>query len=229
MSKDPEYLPSTDFTQPHVLEDSVQRHIDSAFRLLRHDVFGSLKGVLHALLVGEMSESRGFKTKPPSGDLRTHRYADAAIQTIDISVRSTLEFVISFEAPRQVQRKPVSEQGQWWRESSRPEPGCLVSFVFFKEGKGQFLFFVVTEKNTHKSSGEHDQEKNAESTLVSKDFNPSVTVKLARQTRPDLFVSVECYKDMIHGVLIEVPGIIPDTFEPVLKNLQRMNQRAEIP
>ncbi|KAJ6127868.1 hypothetical protein N7471_009085 [Penicillium samsonianum] len=45
-----EYLPSTNFLQPHFLADPLQRYIDSTFRLLRHDIFGSAKNVLRDLL-----------------------------------------------------------------------------------------------------------------------------------------------------------------------------------
>lgn len=43
MSDEEEFLPYTDPNEPHFLEDSTQRHIDTYFRLLRHDIFGELK------------------------------------------------------------------------------------------------------------------------------------------------------------------------------------------
>lgn len=46
----PEYLPSTDFTRPHFLDDPLQRHIDSTFRLLRYDIFSPVKDVMKELL-----------------------------------------------------------------------------------------------------------------------------------------------------------------------------------
>ncbi|KUJ06169.1 uncharacterized protein LY89DRAFT_770969 [Mollisia scopiformis] len=39
----PEFLPSTDLGQPHFLNDQAERHLDTHFRLLRHDIFGELK------------------------------------------------------------------------------------------------------------------------------------------------------------------------------------------
>ncbi|OQD75805.1 hypothetical protein PENDEC_c006G06838 [Penicillium decumbens] len=50
VSGNSEYLPSTNFLQPHFLPDTLQRYIDSTFRLLRHDIFGSAKDVLRDLL-----------------------------------------------------------------------------------------------------------------------------------------------------------------------------------
>jgi hypothetical protein len=43
MSDEKEFLPYTDPNEPHFLEDPTQRHIDTYFRLLRHDIFGELK------------------------------------------------------------------------------------------------------------------------------------------------------------------------------------------
>src|SRR5690606_11828397 len=51
----PERLPPSDFTLPHLLDDPVHRHIDSALRLLRHDIFGPVKDVLKDLLSEDTS------------------------------------------------------------------------------------------------------------------------------------------------------------------------------
>lgn len=40
-----DFLPSTDLEEPHFLINKSQRHIDTQFRLLRHDTFGELKDV----------------------------------------------------------------------------------------------------------------------------------------------------------------------------------------
>ena len=46
----PEFLPSTDLDQPYFLNDPVARHLDTHFRLLRHDIFGELKEALGGLI-----------------------------------------------------------------------------------------------------------------------------------------------------------------------------------
>ena len=43
MSDHKEFLPYTDPDQPHFLDDPVQRHVDTYFRLLRHDIFSGSK------------------------------------------------------------------------------------------------------------------------------------------------------------------------------------------
>jgi hypothetical protein len=46
-----EFLPSTDPDQPHFLADPAERHLDTHFRLLRHDIFGELKQALDAMMI----------------------------------------------------------------------------------------------------------------------------------------------------------------------------------
>jgi hypothetical protein len=46
-----EFLPSTDLDQFHFLVDPAERHIDTHFRLLRHDIFGELKEALGRLMI----------------------------------------------------------------------------------------------------------------------------------------------------------------------------------
>lgn len=41
---------STDVDQPHFLADPARRHLDTHFRLLRHDIFGELKQIVGALM-----------------------------------------------------------------------------------------------------------------------------------------------------------------------------------
>jgi hypothetical protein len=48
---DHEFLPSTDPDQPHFLANPAERHLDTHFRLLRHDVFGELKQALAGLMI----------------------------------------------------------------------------------------------------------------------------------------------------------------------------------
>jgi hypothetical protein len=46
-SDDPEFLPSTDLDQPCFLTDAMAPHLDTHFRLLRHDIFRELKEAFH--------------------------------------------------------------------------------------------------------------------------------------------------------------------------------------
>ena len=113
-----EYLPSTNFLQPHFLADPLQRYIDSMFRLLRHDIFGSAKDVLRDLLQQDDLARNPYISGKDSG---THLYLGAQIQQIFINAKNELEANVSFLTPPQVRKKSSSEQCRWWQDSSRLE------------------------------------------------------------------------------------------------------------
>jgi hypothetical protein len=221
MSDAAEYLPSTDFTRPHFLADPVQRHLDASFRLLRHDIFGPFKEVIGALLAqpnvaDTLSTSRLF-----TGNIRAHTYTKASIQHVLID--SGLEAFLSFAHPPQLRKHSLSDQRRWWEESSRLESGGLVCLVAARGDEKVFLLFVVTRKNT-----KEEEEGQNRSTLVSARFNPSVTVKLASGTQQNIATLNRMFVEKQEGLLIELPGLIPDTFVPVLENLQRMRRDEDL-
>ncbi|KAJ5631321.1 uncharacterized protein N7484_011421 [Penicillium longicatenatum] len=111
ISDDSEYLPSTNFLQPHFLADPLQRYIDSTFRLLRHDVFGSAKDVLRDLL-----QQKDLTRVPhlPGKDTGAHLYLGAHVQQMFINERNDLEATVSFSTPPQLRNKASKEQCRWW-------------------------------------------------------------------------------------------------------------------
>lgn len=221
MSDVAEYLPSTDFTRPHFLADPVRRHLDASFRLLRHDIFGPLKEVIGALLAqANVAEtlSSGWLL---AGNIRAHTYTKASIQHILID--GGLEAFLSFDKPPQLRKHSLSDQRRWWEESPRLEAGGLVCFVSARGEDKSFLLFVVTRKNT-----KEEQEGQNRSTLVSARFSPAVTVKLASGTQENVATLNRMFAEKQEGLLIELPGLIPETFVPVLENLQRMMRDGDL-
>ncbi|KAK3689366.1 hypothetical protein B0T22DRAFT_427646 [Podospora appendiculata] len=224
----PEFLPSTDLLQPHFLSDPIQRHLDCAFRLLRHDIFGPLKAVLSGLLSQEQATDTVNPNHVICGNVLGHVYVKAFIKHLSVREKAGLEATISFTAPPQVKRLNLREQRRWWDESSRLEQGSLVSFVTSNSGEKSLLFFIVTVKNTEGMGRRRDKE-DFEPTLVSENTNPTLSLKLTSETRENVALLAHIYAHRIPGQLIELPGIIPGTFVPVLKSLQRMFQNGELP
>lgn len=104
-----ECLPSTDFTRPHYLEDPVQRHLDCAFRLLRHDIFGPVKKVLNDLLAQDLSAGQ----KPRlSGDANAHLYLDAKVGELFVE-KGSLGAVVCFRSPPHLRYKSANERRDW--------------------------------------------------------------------------------------------------------------------
>ncbi|KAK4466113.1 hypothetical protein QBC42DRAFT_293724 [Cladorrhinum samala] len=212
----PDFLPSTDFTQPHFLGDPVQRHIDAAFRLLRHDIFGPLKDVVGNLLA-EDNLDPNRTSHSIGGSTRVHSYARASVADMHVSPRFGLEAVLSFEAPVQLRGKSSSDQRRWWQDSSRLDEGGLVSFVSVRNGARSLLLFVVTDK----SALDEKRSENRSSRLTDHP-GPSITVKLASDTASEVLRLNQIYVNKEQGILVELPGLIPETFVPILRNLKVM-------
>lgn len=100
-----ECLPSTDFTRPHYFEDPVQRHLDCAFRLLRHDIFGPVKKVLSDLLAQDLPAGQ----KPRLiGDANAHFYLDAKVGEISVK-KGSLGAVVCFRNPPHLRFKSAND------------------------------------------------------------------------------------------------------------------------
>ncbi|KAL2192547.1 hypothetical protein P885DRAFT_47387 [Corynascus similis CBS 632.67] len=223
MSDAAEYLPTTDFSRPLFLRDPVQRHIDSAFRLLRHDIFGPLKQVVGAILaqphVADAASSNQFLT----GNIKAHVYPKAGMQHILVDKNGGFETVVSFARSPQLRKLSLADQRRWWEDSSRLEPGGLVCFVSGSGDRKSFLLLVVTKKNTAEA-----KEGQNTSTLISNRSNPAVTMRLASETSENMAMLNRIYVKKEEGLLIELPGLIPDTFVPILQNLQRMMRDGDL-
>lgn len=219
-SENSEYLPSTNFLQPHFLADPLQRYIDSTFRLLRHDVFGSAKDVLRDLL------QQNDLTRIPylSGkDKGAHLYLGAHVQQIFINEKNELEATVSFSLPPQLRNKASNEQCRWWQDSNRLEEGSLVCFLTSKGTHRKLIFFEVTVKNASK-----DRAHKNKSSLISDRFPPSITVKLAVCLQQELIFLGQLYSGRLTGILVDFHGLIPATFVPILRNLQRIQREGEL-
>ncbi|KAJ5938042.1 hypothetical protein N7454_004384 [Penicillium verhagenii] len=168
VSDNAEYLPPTNFLQPHFIADPLQRYIDSTFRLLRHDIFGSAKDILRDMMQHDgLSRIQYFSGK----DTQAHLYQNAQVRQIFINDKHELEAIVSFSTPPQLRTKTTNEQCRWWQESSRLEEGSL-------------------------------------------------------RTNSSSWASYSAKK--VVGVLADFHGLIPATFTPILKNLQRIQAEGDL-
>jgi hypothetical protein len=219
VSDNSEYLPSTNLSQPQFLQDPLLRYIDSTFRLLRHDIFGSVKDVLRDLL------QQGDLKRPYLSDKgsQTQLYTASQIRHVCINEKHELEAIVCFSAPNQIRKSSMADQCKWWQDSNRLEEGTLVCFLASTGTQKRVLFLEVTAKNASK-----DQAGKNKSNLVSERHQPSITVKLAACLPEDLQILCQLYSRGISGILVDFRGLIPATFAPILKNLQRIQQEREL-
>ncbi|TLD25489.1 hypothetical protein PspLS_05703 [Pyricularia sp. CBS 133598] len=137
MSNEAEYLPSTNWTIPHVFEDPAQRHLDTHFRLLRHDTFGPINKLLHGFMLNKCSLPWLRKQ-----ETRAHAYSGAHLHNIFADKRG-LEITSSFLQPPDIRNLPLKEQRTWWESSPRLDDGVLVAFVVSNNNETSVLFFMV--------------------------------------------------------------------------------------
>lgn len=91
------FLPTTDLSHPHFLKDSVQRHLDTQFRLLRHDIFGELKAALGGLIHAFAENPRLLdNTKLNVGDMRAYTYPKAHISYLSFHEKRGIQASVSF-------------------------------------------------------------------------------------------------------------------------------------
>ncbi|KAF5628884.1 NFX1-type zinc finger-containing protein [Fusarium sp. NRRL 52700] len=221
ISEHEEYLPSTNFLHPHVLSDPMQRYIDSTFRLVRHDTLGPVSDALgdvlssDNLMVGRMTDKNS----------QAQVYTSAKFRRVSIHERHGLETIVSFSAPHFIRKKSSAEQRDWWQRSPRLGEGTLVCFVTSEGEHKRILFFQVTAKTTQ---WDHRRPDTSKSSLVPHNIDPSITVKLATNQQSDLTVLLRLFQGNTMGVLVDFNGIIPDTFMPILKNLQKIKRENHI-
>lgn len=146
-SDHPEFLPSTNPEQPHFLSDRVGRHLDTCFRLLRHDIFGELKdtlgGVMDAIEKDPTSLDNG---KFSLGGMRAFVYANCEISSITFGQRWGLEAHMLFKQLHVLRKRSAAERRKWWEDTKRLEEGTLLCFISLIENKSSLLFFTVSQK-----------------------------------------------------------------------------------
>ncbi|KAJ4296678.1 hypothetical protein N0V90_006726 [Kalmusia sp. IMI 367209] len=216
-----EFLPSTHPREWHYLNNKIERHIDTHFRLFRHDTFGALKSTL-ANIMEYVAKNPMQLTNPKLnfGDTRAYVYIDAIVDSVTFGSRQGLQANVSFQQPPSIRNEPVEVQLHWWKESKRLADGVLMSLIWIGAGEVRHMFFTVTNQQTNaKTERESDRDEHRK----------PIIVKLATQDQSTVnaVVDLSCYKT--RGILLEFPNIMPSTFVPVLENLQNMQRLGRLP
>jgi hypothetical protein len=221
MSDVKEFIPSTDPDQPHHLANEVERHIDTYFRLLRHDIFGDLKKAL-ANFMFEAAEgpNKLHCSLSKLGDMRVYSYPNAYISYLAFESRPGLEAHMSFLQPPQLRKRSMADVSVWWEESRRLDEGSLLSFIWVENNVIDHIFLTVSQKNTKPGT---------EFSLADHKNLATITTKLATQDNGTLRKLLKLSLRKTHGVLLEFPNVIPATFVPILKNLQNMQRLCRLP
>jgi hypothetical protein len=93
----PEFLPSTDLDQLYFLNDPIARHLNTHFRLLRHNIFGELKEALRGL-INSVPDNPTLLNNPKLSlrDMRAYPYIKAHIAYVLFNRNRGIKAHISF-------------------------------------------------------------------------------------------------------------------------------------
>jgi hypothetical protein len=219
MSNAKEFLPFTDPSQPHFLDDPAQRHIDTYFRLLRHDIFGELKGTLANLMQALEHDKTIINSQNlPLGDVRAYHYTGARVSQVLFS--RDLDIHMSFLPPIAIRKKTASAQQKWWEESKRLGTGTLLSLIWVQAEVVHHTFLTLARK------GAKDQDDNE---LVYDDDLVTITARLMTQDKATLGMLLQASTSGSRGILLEFPNVMPATFVPILETLQSMQSLGGMP
>lgn len=220
MSDAKEFLPSTEPDQPHFLTNKVERHIDTNFRLYRHDIFGELKRVLSGLMHAAIDDPTVLlNPKGHLGDTRAYHYPNAHANYVTFNTRRGLQVQFSFPQPSGARRRSAAQRQAWWEESRRLEEGSLLSYMWIQNSIVQHIFLTVTQKTT---------DPRQEYGLADRDYMATITAKLTHQDHDSLDTLIGASCGNSKGLLLEFPNVIPATFVPILENLQGMQRLGRL-
>lgn len=219
-SDHPEFLPSTDLNQPHFLTDPVGRHLDTQFRLYRHECSGQMSEALGAALLEVENDSKVLEDPNFGlGDVRAYTSPKARIRYISFDQRRGLEAQVSFPQPANLRKQSAPDRRRWWEESGRLEEGVVLCFLSINDDRISLIFFVVSEKCV-------DVKKDV--SLSSDKHHATITVKLATRIERDigLLIRLSCQK--LCGLLVEFRDVKLGTFVPILENIKNMQRSRRL-
>lgn len=209
----PEFLPSTDFRQPHFIQDPAQRYLDTHFRLLRHGVLGELKQALCDLM-HDMERDPSILNMPAIILAIRMPISTRTPGSATFTSKPEEDWKLAYHSlnPAQLSIKKSSKEGaKWWKESRRLQPGLLLCFLFLRDDTSSFLLLTVTDKDAEDKIGYN---------LSSNGRQATIKAKLAGANQHqdvESLIALSCQRTK--GLLIELPGVMLATFVPILENI----------
>jgi hypothetical protein len=234
-----EYLPLKSKNVPHHAT-GIHRLLDSQFRLLREDTSGQLRDAVCALVERWDMLVRG---KDQNVKRKLLRQIDAKISIFDRVKIAELRFDrrkgmvvdVTFAQPARVAGMKPKDRVGWWQNDSRDlQIGSLVALV---DDTRETSFLLVTDRTVvrprredesteqYQNRGVTDLASNGDRALVTLALvNPTSELDQARIMALVQQSSSECA-----AVLVEFPGLLFVSFEPILKCLQTLHKQPNLP
>ena len=217
-----EFLPSTSPTRPHFLTDPISRHLDTHFRLLRHDIFGGFKEAIGSFMrIVEEKPDVLKSTKINLGNnIRARLHAGARVNNVWCEDKRDLEAQLSFRQPAVIERKSAKEREVWWSNAKALDQGVLLCLIFLDSGRASLLLLVVSDRCTNPKT---------KFSLTSDPHRATISVRLVTPIQRNVESLIRLHLQSTQCMLIELPGILLATFQPILESIQNMQRTGRLP
>ncbi|KAF8467382.1 hypothetical protein BDZ91DRAFT_145083 [Kalaharituber pfeilii] len=227
-----EYVPLKDYdAEVHHLPPGISRILDTQFRLLREDTSGQLRDAVRFL--NHSLATNPKKNPKQQNGTQTIIYPNVVLERFKSGVHNGLEVDVTFDQPPRVQRMKKDARKNWWRNCRYLQIGALLCFVHERD----FIFLTVTDRKVDERPRRPIlTEDSPADDLASHPTRIMVTMKLVN-TSTDIRSLVTHYRRQFKArqgnyampYLVEFPGLLFASFDPILKVLQNMQSLGEIP
>lgn len=237
-----EYLPQRALEYPHHLE-GIARVIDSQFRLLREDTSGQIREAVRSVqdgweecVEGAVDEKGRKRRQFQSVGIRTLIYKNVWIEGIRCAQRHGVILIASFDQPSRVKGMDDEERKEWWEKSKSLAVGSLLCLV---DDLKRSTFLVVCDRvvsaadqvkrSGHASGASGEQIATPHQDLTSNPERATVILRFAGAIAETDIGNVFKATEEAVQVLVEFPGLLLTSFDPVLKCLQHVSKTGNVP
>ncbi|CAZ82087.1 unnamed protein product [Tuber melanosporum] len=233
-----EFLPQRSLDSPHHLE-GIARVLDFQFRLLREDTSGQLREAVRLVhedwqeLI-ETEKNKGKKDKGRRPPIHMLIYKNARIEEVEFSAKDGLVLAMTFDQPSRVRKLSDAARVEWWK---KPKYMAIGSLLCLTDSSKRSTFLVVCQREVTETKPRQipsvgrdrtvwDLASNPERCMVKFRFAQSVSQNDIANT----FNSVTGFEGSdTTRALVEFPGLLFASFNPVLKTLQQLSKSPSLP
>lgn len=228
-----EFIPQRSKQYPYHLE-GVLRVLDFQFRLLREDTSGQIREAVRIVqnswvnLVEKeiLGRKRVARRIMQDIGLQAVIHRNARIEKFDYSRRNGLVFKFSFDQPPKVALLDLDSRIEFWSRSKHLRSDSLLCLM---DGSGWSTFLAV-DKAQRQSSQEFGVRENIQG--LTRDPKRAMVTLCSAGTVSETEIENICVKmaspNKPTQIFVEFFDLLPASFEPFLKCLQRMSKEGNI-
>lgn len=229
-----EYLPHRSPDYPHHRQ-GIARMLDFQFRLLREDTSGQIREAVRTIIDTWAELTEEHQGKRDTKKLKTHGvrtliYQNAQIEAVRCSPRDGIILTASFEQPKKVQALKDAARKEWWERSKYLAIGSLICLV---DSLKRTTFLVVCDRRVvatdYKRRGMSDVNELPNTDLASHPIRAFITLRFAEDVTDSDVESIFQFTSAGPQVLVEFPGLLFASFDPVLRSLQQISKDGNVP